>query len=100
MLDPKTFVTNVKTDNYDIYVGRGSKWGNPFSHLKQSSAKWHVSSRDEAIDSYAKWIQTQPELVAALPELKGKILGCWCKPKRCHAEILAKLANKEINPFI
>lgn len=100
MLDIKSPVANVKTDKYDIYVCRGSKWGNPFSHLKDSSARWKVNSRDEAIDAYNEWIHNQPELIALLPELKGKVLGCWCKPKRYHAEILVKLANKEINPFI
>ena len=25
-----TTVVNLKKDTYDIYIGRGSKWGNPF----------------------------------------------------------------------
>jgi len=42
----------------------------------------------------------QPELMEAIPELKGKILGCWCKPINgfqgkllCHGQILAALAD-------
>jgi hypothetical protein len=27
-------------------------------------------------------------------ELKGKVLGCWCSPKACHGDILAKIANE------
>ena len=91
----KDYIANVKTDQYDIYVGRGSKWGNPFSHLSDSTAKWKVSSRNEAIEKYKEWIVEQPELMECIHELKGKVLGCWCKPKRCHAEILVNLANKE-----
>ena len=34
----------------------------------------------------------QPELLAALPELAGKTLGCWCAPKACHGDVLARLA--------
>ena len=29
---------------------------------------------------------------AALPELRGKILGCWCAPKVCHGDVLVELA--------
>lgn len=98
-------VVNVMLDYYDIYVGRGnnSKWGNPFSNKKDTSAKWRVSSVEEAISSYEAWIVSQPELMAALPELKDKVLGCWCAPRGgvteqdvpfiCHAQVLAKLAN-------
>ena len=36
----------------------------------------------------------QQHLIESLPELKDKVLGCYCKPKRCHGDFLAKLANK------
>lgn len=77
-----------------IYIGRPSKWGNPFSHLPNTLAKFRVTSRDEAIASFAAWIKTQPQLMAALPELKGKVLVCWCAPLACHGEVLAELANQ------
>jgi len=45
-----------------------------------------------------QWFFTQPELIAAIPELKGKVLGCWCKPKACHGNFLAELAdNAQLN---
>jgi hypothetical protein len=56
-------------------------------------ADFKVATRKEAISSYEKWITTQADLLADLPKLKGKILGCWCKPKACHGEVLARLAN-------
>lgn len=53
-----------------------------------------VESREVAIAKYREWIQTQPKLLRDLHELKGKVLGCWCKPKACHGDILAELADK------
>ena len=88
-------VVHCKRSQYDIYIGRPSKWGNPFSHKEGTKAKYKVETREEAILKYKEWIQTQPELMGALHELKGKVLGCWCRPFRaCHGDILAKLAEE------
>jgi hypothetical protein len=84
-------VVHCKKEPYDIYIGRPSKWGNPFSHKIGTLARFQVGSIIEAIESYRKWIKTQPELLAALPELKGKTLGCWCKPGPCHGDVLVEL---------
>lgn len=81
-------VVNIRRARCDIYVGRGSKWGNPFSHLTGGM------TRREAIESYEAWLKDQPELMAALPELRGKVLGCYCKPDPCHGDVLARLANE------
>jgi hypothetical protein len=40
----------------DIYIGRGSVLGNPFSHLKSSKASVVVNSREEAIERYKSWL--------------------------------------------
>lgn len=89
-----TTVVNLRNDPYDVYIGRGSKWGNPFSHKPGTTARFRVSSRAEAIRRYHEWIIDQPELLAALPELVGKRLGCFCKPKACHGDILVELLWK------
>lgn len=91
-------VVNCKTDKYDVYIGRPSKWGNPFTHIKTKAtlAKYLVKSRQESIDKYKEWI-TEGDgmyLLDDLNELKGKTLGCWCKPKTCHGDIIAELVNK------
>ena len=88
-----TSVVNVRHSSYDIYIGRPSRWGNLFSHQDGTLAQFKVSSREAAIRAYDAWIHTQSELLAALPELKGKVLGCWCKPHACHGDILARLAD-------
>ena len=79
-------VVHCKRDKYDVYIGRPSKWGNPFVIGKDGT-------RAQVIKKYEQWIQTQPALLAALPELKGKVLGCWCSPNACHGDVLVKLAN-------
>ena len=48
---------------------------------------------EEAITKYEEYLLNNQELVNALSELKGKTLGCWCKPKACHGDVLLKLAN-------
>lgn len=90
------FVANRRYEPYDVYVGRPTKWGNPFSHLVKYATVELVATRDEAVDRYKEWLLGQPDLVAAAKrELRGKVLGCWCKPARCHAEVLAEIANVE-----
>lgn len=69
-----------------LYIGRGSKWGNPFR------IGWG-GNREEVIAKYAEWIKTKPELLAALPELRGHDLACYCSPKACHGDVLLRLAN-------
>ena len=92
----KTKVVHCKKEDYDIYIGRPSKWGNPFTHLnKTTKAKFKVSTREEAIKRYKEWILNQPELLKDLHELKGKTLGCWCKPKSCHGDILVELIERK-----
>lgn len=90
-------VVHCKKNSYDVYIGRGrgSKWGNPFTHLQHLGGDLIiVDSREEAISRYEEWLLTQPELIeAAKKELKDKILGCWCSPLACHGEILLKIAN-------
>jgi hypothetical protein len=62
--------------------------------MGQSVRDRRDGSRDQVIAKYRAWIVQQPALVAALPELRGKNLVCWCAPERCHAEVLIELANR------
>jgi Domain of unknown function (DUF4326) len=68
------------------HLCRPSKWGNPFVIGRRAT-------REEVIAKYRAWIVSQPALMAALNELRGKDLVCWCAPQRCHAEVLIELAN-------
>lgn len=91
-----TWVVHCKQSDYDIYIGRPTKWGNPYTHKGGTVAQHIVGSREEAIAKYKEWLLAQPELVAAAKdELKGKVLGCWCHPLACHGDVLAEIANEE-----
>lgn len=76
-------VVHFKKEPYDVYIGRPSKWGNPFDE---------DGTREERIQKYKDWVYTQPELIAEIKkELTGKVLGCWCKPKPCHGDIILEI---------
>ena len=70
-----------------VYVGRPSKWGNPFVIGRDGT-------RDEVIAKYREWILQQPALMASLHEVRGRDLICWCAPESCHADVLRALANR------
>jgi len=93
-------VVHCKKHLHDIYIGRPSKWGNPFSHLPGTLAEFQVPTREQAIQKYEEWIVTQPQLLADLPELLGKTLGCWCAPKPCHGDVLKRLAESYAAPTL
>ena len=79
-------VVHCKRDRYEVYIGRPSKWGNPFVITRDGT-------REQVVAKYRAWVLSRPELVAALPELRGKTLGCWCAPQLCHGDVLAELAQ-------
>ena len=56
---------NKYKEPYDVYIGRGSKWGNPFTHIadKKTKADFVANSRDEAIESYRDWVVKQSQLL-------------------------------------
>ena len=82
----KTAVVNKKISKYDIYIGRGSKWGNPF-HMRGEDERSKVIQQYE---KYARGKFSKEEL----RELVGKRLGCFCKPKACHGDVLVKLLEE------
>lgn len=98
-----TTVVHCMKETYDIYIGRGrcpktgayGKWGNPFSHKSGTMAKFKVATREEAIQQYRGYLESKPDLLAALPELQGKVLGCWCVPLNCHGNTLAEFADRK-----
>jgi hypothetical protein len=79
-------VVHCKKEKYDIYIGRPSKWGNPFMIGRDGT-------REEVIEKYKKYVVTQTHLIRDLVELKDKVLGCWCKPKACHGDVLIEMAR-------
>ena len=71
-----------------VYIGRPSKWGNPFVIGKDGS-------REEVITKHRDWILGNAELLSQIDELKGKDLVCYCAPQACHGDTLMELANNK-----
>ena len=85
----KTRVVHCKRSKYDVYIGRGSKWGNPYIIGKDGT-------REEVMKKYKKYIMNEPVLLSSLYQLDGKVLGCWCRPKSCHGDVLVKLIKERV----
>ncbi|MBU8546359.1 MULTISPECIES: DUF4326 domain-containing protein [Roseomonadaceae] len=69
-----------------VFIGRPSKWGNSF-------VIGRYASRAQVVARYRAWLCEQPELVAALPELRGRGLVCFCAPAACRGDLLLAVAN-------
>ena len=81
-------VVHCKKEEFDVYIGRPSKWGNPYSIGKDGD-------RELVLVKYRAYLENHPELIKqAREELNGKVLGCWCKPNACHGDILIECITK------
>lgn len=77
-----------------VYVGRPSRWGNPFVEGRDGN-------REEVIRKFREMMENDPRMVEEIKrDLQGKILGCWCRPSEgfrgrllCHGQILAGIAD-------
>ncbi|MFH9426036.1 DUF4326 domain-containing protein [Streptomyces sp. NPDC017529] len=104
-----------------VYVGRGTRWGNPWVVVQTSSdTGWTVNwashrrqlphglesafpahnqraAHARAAEAYETWLRHDPQsLEHARDELAGRDLMCWChKSLPCHADVLLRIANKE-----
>ena len=96
----KTRIVNKYKHSFDVYIGRGSKWGNDWSHKEGTKAKFKTKTVEESIEKYREWITQGNEngdgrhLLNDLHELKGKTLGCYCVPGPCHGDVLIELVNR------
>ncbi len=89
MFATSRFVVNMRRSEYDVYCGRPGPWGNPFFIGPDGG-------REAVIQKYEDMVRADPEKVKLIKQvLKGKILGCYCRPLPCHADVLARIANEE-----
>lgn len=90
-MNPKVHNKHHRTAPPDaVYVGRGSPYGNPFSHMSGTNATHQVSSRAEAIQRFEDEVLPTLDVSA----LRGKHLVCFCKPQACHGDSILKKANE------
>ena len=82
-----------------IYVGRPTKWGNPFPLSDYGNFD---NAREVCLEDFIACLQERQEypwaqwIVDHIHELRGKDLACWCKEgDACHADVLLQLANSK-----
>jgi hypothetical protein len=98
----KTTVVNIRNQEADVYIGRPPRglgipdppargWlGNPFV-MNNEEGRMEVIDRFRLY--FAKRVHTDKAFRKAVLELRGKTLGCFCKPKPCHGDIIALWLN-------
>lgn len=97
MYPPRTRVVNINKAPYDVYIGRGKGqdgyFGNPFKLYDESQ-------RLQVALSYEEWFRFRlfidPLFKQRVHALKGKTLGCFCKPAICHGDVIADYLNWEV----
>ncbi|MGK7635302.1 DUF4326 domain-containing protein, partial [Salmonella enterica] len=66
----QTKIVHLKKEPYDVYIGRPSKWGNPYSHKEDTLAEFKVKNRAEALEKYEKYLLENETLFNSLIELQ------------------------------
>jgi hypothetical protein len=93
----KTTVVNVRSEPYDIYIGRAnihlgegeSEFHNPFK-IDEESGTTRARAIKQFRDYFYTRLENEPEFKESVFKLKGKRLGCWCKPNPCHGDVIVE----------
>lgn len=93
LIPPK--VVNRHYEAYDVYCGRGTPWGNQWSHDARYVAPECVcATREEAIEKYRGWFHARlaidPEFVRRTRALSGLRIACSCSPRPCHLSVIVE----------
>lgn len=88
-----------KMDKHDVFIGRPSILGNPYTHLTGNTrAQYKVNTREEAIEMFERYawerMHQDKEFCAAILDCEGKTVGCFCKPKACHGDCFDRLISR------
>ena len=91
-------VVNKYKEPYDVYIGRGSVLGNPFPINDNIG-----DTREVVIEKFRQYLLQSVKdgniTLEYLASLDGKVLGCFCKPKPCHGDVIVRAvawAKKEL----
>ena len=85
-----TTIVNIKTHKCDVYIGRGSPFGNPYRIGDNGD-------RNQVLSLYREYFTkrlTNPKFRDMVLSLKDKVLGCYCVPLKCHGDIIIEYLNK------
>lgn len=95
-----TRVVNLRREPFDVYIGRAGKgqdgyFGNPF----MLDPKKPRSQQVGLFETYRAWflnrVERSPEFRAQVLALRGKTLGCFCKPGWCHGDVIAEWVDTQ-----
>jgi len=87
-----TIVVNKDRDEpYDIYIGRGTIWGNPYQ-IGQDGDRDEVIRKFE-YDFKRGFLKASENFEKNISTLKGKVIACHCKPAACHGDVIAQYIN-------
>lgn len=84
-------VVNIKQEKCEVYIGRGSIFGNKFKIGRDGS-------REEVIEKYKVWlwekVREDRKFLSEVLKLKDRdSLGCFCSPLKCHGDVLISFIN-------
>lgn len=93
----KTRVVHIKKESFDVYIGRAGRghdgyFGNPF-RLEPGESRGATIDRYRAY--FLKRIKKDPKFKIRIENLRGKILGCFCKPSACHGDVIVDWLEEE-----
>ena len=92
----QTVVVSIYKEQFDVYIGRAGRgqdgyFGNPFRIGCGMSL-------EDAVQRFQRYfidrIEKDSEFKRRVLAVKGKRLGCFCKPKACHGDVIADWLNK------
>lgn len=79
-------ITWAKEKGLAVRIDRQSIWGNPFKIPDHGN-------RQTVIQRYRDYLRQETGLQGKLPDLRGKVLICWCHPEPCHGDVLCEAVN-------
>lgn len=101
-----TTIVNVRKADYDVFIGRRNSWvgrhWTPLSQTYDFGNPFRVGAdltREQAVSRYREYfqrrIETDPIFREQILALKGKRLGCFCKPLECHGDVIIEWLEKQ-----
>lgn len=97
----KTTVVNIRDEPFDVYIGRAGHgydgyFGNSIALPPSANGFTRRALLERFRDYFLERIETDSEFCRRVLELRGKRLGCFCKPKHCHGDIIASWLNQHM----
>lgn len=99
----RTRVVNLRRESFDVYIGRGGHgqdgyFGNPFRLNAEASSEVRAEALSKFRTYFDERIRIDAEFRRRVEGLRGKRLGCFCKPKPCHGDVYVEHLDSKIAP--